>query len=137
MPYALPIASIFIIAGFLISNPSITGFAVRENDYNMMIKISTYDFAVVPEDSVVQVSINDISSQKTFKEFIELSKGEYELIDGKFENINYEGMGYSGNHDYFLPISEFGFDNLKRGDLVNIKVYYENYLISESSVPIK
>jgi len=136
MPYLLPAVSLLIIAGFLIVDPNITGFAVRDQSYDANIKISTYEFVVMPENSIVEVLLVDSLSKMTFKEFIDKTGDEYELREGKFEDIGFEGVGYSGNHEYFLPISEFGFDSLEEGQTITIRVRYENYLISESVIPV-
>lgn len=137
MPYLLPLVTILVVAGFLLFDPGITGFAIQDQDYDATIKISTHEFIVVPEDTVVEVSLDDISSTMTFKEFIEKTNVEYELVEGSFKDIDYSGYGYSGRHEYFLPISEFGFDSIEEAETLRVKVRYRNYLISESVVPIK
>lgn len=132
MPYLLPAVSILFVGIFLMINPSITGFSVKNQDYDATIKISTYEFAVMPENALVEVSLDDINSKMTFKDFIDKTGDEYELRNGKFEDIGFIGVGYGGNHEYFLPISEFGFNSLEEGQTLIVRVYYENYLISES-----
>jgi hypothetical protein len=134
LPYALPIISILVIFGVLMFNPNITGFAVK--DYDIEIKISTYPNLVVPEDTIVEVTLDGVSKTMTFKEFIDKTGDEYRLVEGSFEDINYQGKGYSGRYDYYLSAKEFGFENLEVKTLT-VRVSYENYLISESVVPIK
>ena len=137
MPYLLPIISILLITIFLIFNPTITGLAVKDNNFDAKIKISTYEYLVMPGDAYAEVSLDNSSSTMTFKKFIEKTKGEYELRDGEFKDINYKGIGYGGNHEYFLPISDFGLNStLEEGKNLRVRVFYNNYLISESNTQI-
>lgn len=126
MPYVLPVVSIFIILGFFLFDPSITGFFVKEpEEIGARIKVSTIEDLIIPGDAIVEVSLDGVSESITFSEFVERSGGEFEF-DG----------GYTGNYDYSLPLVDFGFTSIREGQVITVKVYSGDWVISESEAVV-
>lgn len=134
LPYILPIITVLLIFSVLLIDPELTGFAVFENK-EVMIELNTFKDLVLPENAELEVKINNESSKLTIKEFIERTGEDYELIEGEIEELNFSGIGYTGNQTYYLSVSEFGFENAYGKD-IEINVYYEDLLISSQSIKI-
>ncbi len=134
VPYVVPAISVLLIFSILLIDPELTGFAVFENK-EVMIELNTFKDLVLPENAELEVVIAEESSRLTIKEFIEKTGEEYELVEGSIDSLNFEGMGYTGNKTYYLPISEFGFEEGHNKEIV-INVYYEELLISSQNIKI-
>ncbi|MBT3691282.1 hypothetical protein HOG16_03515 [Candidatus Woesearchaeota archaeon] len=133
-PYIVPVISVLLILSILLIDPEFTGLAVFEND-EVMIQLNTFKDLVLPENAELEVSIENVSSRLTIKEFIEKTGEEFELVEGKIESLSFEGMGYTGNQTYYLPLSEFGFEDGYAKD-IEINVYYGDLLISNQNIII-
>jgi len=137
--YLVPALSLFIIVmAMLFFKPSITGFTVASPvvDANLSLVTSEKDF--LPEDALVSVSFNNKQASMSVKEFIENSGQEVQYQDGENLVLNYKGMGYTGNHIYYLSLSAFDLNTtaLPGSYVLSIKVSHNNLIISEKSEEI-
>ena len=137
LPYLLPLGTIIFVFIIASINPSITGFATKQNNdiVNAKIRIFTDSNRVIPQDSIVQVTLDNKISEMTIIEFIEKTNMPYEIKNGIFDEINYKGEGYTGYYNYVLDLKEFDLGEVqeKSEHLLKIKVYYQDKTISESS----
>jgi hypothetical protein len=133
-PYIVPIVSVLLILSILLIDPEFTGLAVFENK-EVMIELNTFKDLVLPGNAELEVTIENKSSRLTIKEFIEKTGEEFELVEGSIDSIGFEGMGYTGNETYYLPLSEFGFEEGYNKE-IGINVYYDNILISSQNIKI-
>jgi|GEM_PF-5974910 len=138
--FIFPVMSLIIVL-VLALQLDITGMITGVPDVNkqlsarVSIKVSE---GMIPEDSVVTVSLENQTSTMPLKEFIERSGSEYELEEGEIPEIGYNGYGYSGEDPFLLELSEFGLDlDLGPGEYTLItEIMYENFVISSTSEEI-
>jgi hypothetical protein len=129
----IPIISAALLF-LVILRPGITGFIVMGSDVvDASIRISTADGVILPKESVVEVSIGDRTASMPVEDFISGSGKAYELIEGDTPELHYSGLGYSGNHTYVLPLSDFNISREigKGPSVLWVRLYYRDYLISE------
>ena len=136
IPYLLPVVSVFIIGGFLIFNPSITGFITKDIENIPKVNVETRDDLVIPEDSLVVVSLDETKKSLALKEFIKKTQKEYKIQKGRLDFINYEGLGYTGNYKYSLDLLELGFEkeDVETFKVLKIEIFYRDNLISNSRI---
>jgi len=140
--FIFPIVSIFLILALFL-NPGMTGMIVGTGvpseikHLSAQVKITIRE-NIIPEDSVVTVSLDDQTSSMSIKEFIEKSGEEYELKEGEIPEIGYEGYGYAGEDPFLLDLSKFGLDlDLEPGEYTLLtEISYENFVISSISEEI-
>jgi len=142
--FILPITSVLIIALFLIfAKPTTTGLTVLETDNANIseertleadVVLKTKEKEILPENTLIVVTINDKSASMNIKDFIFLCDKEYDYEFGRLESIDYEGYGFTGNHTYKLGISNFDLDlkiilgthSLTTKIVFEDKILYEN-----------
>ncbi len=139
--YVFPIISIFIIVALFL-NPGITGLITGTGGSSEIKHLSakvriTVSENIIPEGSVVTVSLGDQSSGMPIKEFIERSGEEYEFKYGQIPEIGYEGYGYAEGH-YTLDLSEFDLDlDLEPGEYTLVtEISHENLVLSNTAEEI-
>jgi hypothetical protein len=131
--YILPLVTILLIGSILFLDPEITGFAVFENE-EILITLNTYEDFILPENSVLEVVVGNISDDIIVKDFIEKSGQNYISIKGKNRDLGFNGQGYTGNNTYYLSINEFNFNNKDYVEELVVNVYYEDFLISTQNI---
>ncbi len=139
--YVFPIISIFIIVALFL-NPDITGLIIGTEGSSEIKHLSakvriTVSDIIIPEGSVVTVSLGNQSSSMPIKEFIEKSGEEYEFKYDQIPEIGYEGYGYAEGH-YTLDLSEFDLDlDLEPGEYTLVtEISYENFVLSNTAEEI-
>mgnify|MGYP001559786923 CR=1 FL=1 len=143
IPYILPIITLFGLLVFAFLNPNITGFTVSNevhNDViNATISIYTSQGLILPWNATVIVYLDDKNASMGVERFIKQSGGQYDYKQGRLPEINYIGPGYTGNHNYFLELSDFGLGEIspKSVHILKIVVTYNDIVISESSSKVK
>lgn len=142
--YVLPLITLFGLGISAVVNPNITGYVVggdREtNDFvNATINIFTSEGVVLPADATIIVYLDDRSASMSVDRFIKLTGGRYDYRDGELPQINYSGLGYTGNHNYLLKLSDFGLGEVSFRSSHDLKVIviYNGKVISESSDNVK
>ncbi len=129
----IPAISLAIVALFFM-RPGITGFVVAPGGMvSADIKVTTADGVILPEDSIIQISLGERRSSMPISSFIGKSGGQYDLVDGEAPEIGYSGIGYTGNHTYMVPISQF---NISREILsgtyrIMVRIIHNGTVISE------
>lgn len=127
MPYTMPIISILVIMGFVFLDPTVTGFFVKEDDLiGAKITVSTTEEIVIPPEAVVEVGLDSVSREIRFSEFVERSGGDFKLVEG----------GYTGNYNYYLRTEDLGFNDLEAGQVLRVRVYSGEWVISESEAVV-
>ena len=104
MPYALPIASIIVISAMLLfAKPSLTGFAVRENNPFLNAEIRITADEVLPEDAIISIYLSDRNNtnilqieKSSVKDFVSKYNASLSYENGKNSQLAYEGKGYRG-----------------------------------------
>ena len=140
LPYLLPILTIFGFIAYAFINPEITGFAtVNQVKISSDIRVRLDPDVVMPEDSIVVVSIDGKESTLTLDEFVKKTGQEFKYEQGSFPELGYTGLGYTGNYNYILTLDDFnlGLVDPKNEYLLEIDVKYRDYLISHSEEVIK
>lgn len=143
IPYVLPIITLFGLVVFAFLNPNITGFTVG-NDVpdgviNITIIIYTSQGLILPWNATVTVYLDDKNASMGVERFIKQNGSLYEYKQGKLPEINYDGFGYTGYHDYFLDLSYFGLGQAssKNEHDLRVVITYGDKVISEYSKKIK
>ncbi len=140
LPYILPIITIFGFIVYAFINPEITGFAtIDQVKISSDIRVELDPDVVMPEDSIVVVSINGEESTLTLDDFIKRTNQDYKYEQGSFPEIEYTGPGYTGNYTYTLTLEDFnlGLVEPRNKYLLEIDVKYKEHLISHSEEVIK
>jgi len=140
LPYLLPILTIFGFIVYAFINPEITGFAtVNQVKISSDIRVRLDPDVVMPEDSIVVVSIDGKESTLTLDEFVKKTGQEFKYEQGNFPELGYTGLGYTGDYTYILTLDDFnlGLVDPKNEYLLEIDVKYRDYLISHSEEVIK
>lgn len=140
LPYLLPIITLIGFTIYAFINPNITGFVtVDKVKISSDIRVKLDPNVVMPKDSIVVVSINGEEARLTLEEFIKKTSQEYRYEQGSFPELNYNGLGYTGDYTYTLTLDDFnlGLVDPKNEYLLEIDVKYKDYLISHSEEVIK
>jgi hypothetical protein len=140
--FIFPVVSIFLILALFL-NTDMTGMIVGRGvsseikHLSAQVRIAIRE-NIIPEDSVVTVSLGNQTSSMPLKEFIEKSGEEYELKEGEIPEIGYEGYGYAGEDPFLLDLSEFGLDlDLEAGEYTLVtEISYGNFVISSTAEEI-
>ncbi len=135
LPYILPVLTLFAFMVYAFINPQVTGFAtINKVQVSSDIRLNLDPNVVMPADSLIIVTINDQESNMTLEDFIKKTGREYSYEQGSFPELNYEGMGYTGNYTYTLTLQDFNLGLLEQSDqyLLEIDIVYGDYLISHS-----
>ena len=130
----LPVLTITVLF-VLFARPQMTGFLVGpESVVSADIKITTAGGVILPADSLVTVTLGEEASSMPISLFIQKSGGTFEFVRGSVPELGYEGWGYTGNHTYIVPLSEF---NMTRAvgpgeHSIGVKIEYSGHLISST-----
>lgn len=128
----LPVLSIVVVA-LVFMRPEITGMVTAPvNVLRAEIKVTTADGVILPRESVIELNIGNESSGMPISLFIEKSGVAYELAEGEVPEIGYSGLGYTGNHTYTVPISEFNISRrvgIGRSE-IRVEITYDGSLVS-------
>jgi len=112
----LPVLSLALLWAAL-TRPEFTGLVTGAsgNVRGMDVLLETAEGTILPEDSVIEVSIGGQSRSMPVKAFISESGGAFELAEGANPDAGYVGPGYTGNHAYLVPAPAFNFSGFPRG----------------------
>jgi hypothetical protein len=103
----LPVLSTALVL-VVLARPEITGLVTAPAKViDAEIVITTAGGVILPGGAEIHVSLGGESSVMTVSEFIERSGQEGEIAEGEVPEIGYKGTGYTGNHSYAVPLSEF------------------------------
>ena len=130
----IPVISAALLLMFLI-RPEITGLAVVPGGVLQAdIEVTTAEGVILPSPSLVEVNVGVEVSSMQIEAFISKSGQPYEIVDGEVPEIGYTGPGYTGNHTYSVPISEFGLGRKVRPGrhALGVKIIYDGVVISRS-----
>ena len=144
--FALPIISLAIIVSFLVfTKPAAVGFTVVNANITPLgqtieadVTLITNPNELMPETVEIAITLDDRTASMTIKEFIEKTGQEFSYQQGKMEQLNYEGYGYTGNYTYKLPLSAFNLDrNVKPGShVLKTQIKYNNLILFERENPV-
>ena len=123
MPYILPIITIIVLSIVAITKPSITGFAVQEQNA-IEIRISN---TTIPINSTVEIVSNNQVHTISIEEFIAKSGTTPNIIYSEIPEINYYGKGYIGN--YAVSMAELG---LNISTQPTVYIIHDNIIISSN-----
>ena len=124
LPYLLPVVTLIIIGIISFSGEGFTGLVVFQEEPE--IKISLHSSLVVPEDTLIEVYLDDQKAELTLKEFIEMTGRDYRYVYGRYDTLGFEGFGYTGPFDYSLRLSDLG---LKGEGLMRIIISHKDEII--------
>jgi len=130
----LPVLTITALL-VIFARPQITGFVVGPGSVlSADIKITTAEGVILPADSVVTATLSEESSSMPVSMFVSKSGGAYEFVNGNVPELGYDGWGYTGNHTYIVPLSEFNLTRALPGGehSIGVKIEYNGYLISST-----
>ena len=138
--------SLAIIASFLVfTKPATVGFTVVDANITPLgqtidadVSLITNPNELMPETVEIAITLDDRTASMTIKEFIEKTGQEFSYQQGKMEQLNYEGYGYTGNYTYKLPLSAFNLDrNVKPGShVLKTQIKYNNLILFERENPV-
>ncbi len=138
LPYILPTISIIAIFVIALINPSITGSAItpfrKTSNIASEVKITTNKEVVIPANAMVLVTLDNTTKNLTFSQFVKMTRKPYTVNYGKYQEINYEGQGYTGFYTYTLPISKLGLKQNKKlkNHELNVKLIYDEKVFVEN-----
>jgi hypothetical protein len=130
---ALPVITIAVLFLFLL-RPEMTGFVTITGDVpEAKIKVTITEGVFIPENSTVYVITGQEISGMPISVFIEKSSEPHDLVEGQVPEIGYKGLGYTGNHNYIVPISEFNLsDKIKGENIIEVKILYNGFVLSRN-----
>ncbi|MBS3146829.1 hypothetical protein J4471_03990 [Candidatus Woesearchaeota archaeon] len=142
LPYLLPTLSIVVLSLILIIKPEITGFAVVDQDKEMVsskVTIFLDKDSMLPVESIVLVSLDNQEGTMSLIKFIERSKEPKTIIDGDLKEIGYVGKGYTGVHQYSVDLQDFGLGLVQKSEVhsLNIRIIYDGKVLLENNRTIK
>ncbi len=119
--FLLPCLSLLGILVIFIGDSSITGFVVQERILNADVTLKTEKGNFLPKDAEVIVSFDDKKESMKVKKFIEKTGAKFELNE----------LGYSGDYEYVLRLSEIMDVKLSKGEhILKIEVKYKDKILS-------
>ncbi|MBR9699550.1 hypothetical protein GOV09_03795 [Candidatus Woesearchaeota archaeon] len=135
---ALPIISILIFfAAALLMKPTTTGLAILQpeglQEVDAAISLKTTSEEIIPLKAIVEIELDDQMASLTVESFIQKTNQPYEIASGELLAAKYQGLGFTGDFTYTLPLSEFDINRLiaPGPHTIKTRILYNRILLFE------